>query len=73
MYIGEIVNIDNSYFVYVPSVPLKQKVYPVSSSQAIAILNTQDNKTVEVELIPNNAESDEQVEYTARIINPKTS
>jgi hypothetical protein len=73
MYIGEIVNIGNSYFVYVPSVPLKQKVYPVSSSQAIDILDTQDNKVVEVELIPNNAELDEQVEYTARIINPKTS
>lgn len=73
MYIGEIVNIGNSYFVYVPSVPLKQKVYPVSSNQAIDILNTQDNKVVEVELIPNNAELDEQVEYTARIINPKTS
>ncbi len=52
MYLGEIVNIDNSYFVYVPSVPLKQKVYPVSSSQAIDILDTQDNKIVEVELIP---------------------
>jgi hypothetical protein len=73
MYIGEIVNIGNSYFVYVPSVPLKQKVYPVSSSQAIDILDTQDNKVVEVELIPNNSELDEQVEYTARIINPKTS
>jgi hypothetical protein len=70
MYIGEIVNIGNSYFVYVPSVPLKQKVYPVSSSQAIDILDTQDNKVVEVELIPNNTELDEQVEYTARIINP---
>jgi hypothetical protein len=70
MYIGEIVNIGNSYFVYVPSVPLKQKVYPVSSSQAIDILDTQDNKVVEVELIPNNSELDEQVEYTARIINP---
>jgi hypothetical protein len=70
MYIGEIVNIDNSYFVYVPSAPLKQKVYPLSSVQAMNILNNQDSKIVEVELIPNNTELDEQVEYTARIINP---
>ena len=73
MYIGEIVNIGNSYFVYVPSVPLKQKVYPVSSVSAMNILDTQDSKIVEVELIPNNSELDEQVEYSARIINPKTS
>jgi hypothetical protein len=71
MYIGEIVNIGNSYFVYVPSTPLKQKVYPLSSVQAMNILDNQDSKIVEVELIPNNAELDEQVEYTARIINPK--
>jgi hypothetical protein len=73
MYIGEIVNIGNSYFVHVPSAPLKQKVYPLSSISAMNILDNQDSKIVEVELIPNNSESDEQVEYTARIINPLNS
>ena len=66
MYIGEIVSIGNSYFVYLPSTPLKQKVYPLSSVDAEkALVN---GKVVECELIPNNAELDEQVEYTARII-----
>jgi hypothetical protein len=69
MYIGEIVAIGNSYFVYLPSTPLKQKVYPLSSSDAEKALVL--GKTVECELIPNNSELDEQVEYTARIINPK--
>jgi hypothetical protein len=71
MYIGEIVNIGNSYFVYLPSVPYKQKVYPVSSVSAMNILDTQDSKIVECELIPNQGELDEQPEYTARIINNK--
>lgn len=70
MYIGEIVAIGNSYFVHLPSVPMKQKVYPLSSIQAMNILDSQDSKIVECELIPNVGESDEQVEYTARIINP---
>jgi hypothetical protein len=70
MYIGEIVAIGNSYFVHLPSVPMKQKVYPLSSIQAMNILDSQDSKIVECELIPNAGESDEQVEYTARIINP---
>jgi hypothetical protein len=70
MYVGEIVAIGNSYFVHLPSVPMKQKVYPLSSVQAMNILDNQDSKIVECELIPNLGESDEQVEYTARIINP---
>jgi hypothetical protein len=70
MYIGEIVNIDNSYFVYVPSVPYKQKVYPISSISAMNILDNQDSRIVEVELIPKHEELDEQPEYTAHIINP---
>lgn len=71
MYRGEIVNIGNSYFVHVIDAPIKQKVYPLSSLSAMKILDSQDSKFVEVELIPNNSESDEQVEYTARIVEPK--
>jgi hypothetical protein len=67
MYIGEIIAIGNSYFVYLPSLPLKQKVYPISSSDAEKALG--NGKIVECELIPNNEELDEQVEYTALIIN----
>jgi hypothetical protein len=70
MYIGEIVAIGNSYFVHLPSVPFKQKVYPVSGLAAMHILDKQDSRIVECELIPNNVESDEQVEYTARIVQP---
>jgi hypothetical protein len=70
MYIGEIVAIGNSYFVHIPSAPTKQKVYPLSSISALNILDNQESKIVECELIPNNQELDEQVEYTARIINP---
>jgi hypothetical protein len=72
MYIGEIIAIGNSYFVYLPSTPLKQKLYPLSTSDAEkALVN---GKIVECELIPNNSELDEQVEYTARIItNPLKS
>ena len=69
MYIGEIVSIGNSHFVYLPSVPFKQKVYPISSISAMNILDHQDSKIVECELIPNHGELDEQPEYTARIIN----
>jgi hypothetical protein len=68
MFVGEIVNIGNSYFVYLPSVPRKQKVYPVSSTEALKILNNQESKVVECELISSTNESDEQVEYTAHII-----
>lgn len=70
MYIGEIVNIDNSYFVYVPSVPVKQKVYPLSSIQAMNIIDHQDSRIVEVELIPAHSELDEQPEYTVHIVKP---
>jgi hypothetical protein len=35
------------------------------------ILDNQDSKVVECELIPNHGELDEQPEYTARIINLK--
>jgi hypothetical protein len=70
MYIGEIVSIGNSHFVYLPSVPFKQKVYPISSISAMNILDNQDSRIVEVELISKHEELDEQPEYTARIINP---
>ena len=70
MYIGEIVNIDNSYFVYVPSVPVKQKVYPLSSIQAMNIIDHQDSRIVEIELIPAHNELDEQPEYTVHIVKP---
>jgi hypothetical protein len=46
-------------------------VYPLSSSDAEKALVR--GKTVECELIPNNGELDEQVEYTARIVKPKTT
>jgi hypothetical protein len=68
MYIGEIVNIDNSYFVYVPSVPVKQKVYPMSSILAMNIIDKYDSRVVEVVLIAKHEELDEQPEYTAQII-----
>ena len=68
MYIGEIIAIDNSYFVHLPSAPTKQKVYPLSSISALNVLDHQDSKIVECELIPSNGELDEQPEYTARII-----
>jgi len=68
MYIGEIVNIGNSYFVYVPSVPVKQKVYNISSIQAMNIIDKYDSRIVEIELIPTHEELDEQPEYTAHII-----
>jgi len=71
MYIGTIVSIGNSHFVHLPSAPTKQKVYPLSSISALNVLDKQDSKIVECELIPNNGELDEQVEYTARIINFK--
>jgi hypothetical protein len=70
MYIGEIVNVGNSYFVYVPSVPVKQKVYPMSSILAMNIIDKYDSRVVEVALIARNEELDEQPEYTAHIINP---
>jgi len=70
MYLGEIVNVGNSYFVYVPSVPVKQKVYPMSSILAMNIIDHQDSRIVEVVLIPKKDELDEQPEYTAHIINP---
>ena len=68
MYIGEIVNIGNSYFVYVPSVPVKQKVYNISSIQAMDIIDKYDSRIVEITLIPAYDELDEQPEYTAQII-----
>jgi hypothetical protein len=68
MYIGEIVNVGNSYFVYVPSVPIKQKVYPMSSILAMNIIDKYDSRVVEVALIPLYDELDEQPEYTAQII-----
>jgi len=70
MYIGEIVNVGNSYFVYVPSVPVKQKVYPMSSILAMNIIDKYDSRVVEVALISKQEELDEQPEYTAHIINP---
>jgi hypothetical protein len=74
MYIGEIVNIDNSYFVYAPSVPYKQKVYPISSISAMNVLDHQDSRIVEITLIARHEELDEQPEYTAQIItNPLKS
>ena len=71
MYIGTIVSIGNSHFVHLPSVPFKQKVYPISGVAATNVINNQESRVVECILIPNNTESDEQVEYTARIINFK--
>ena len=70
MYLGEIVNVGNSYFVYVPSVPVKQKVYNISSIQAMNIIDKYDSRIVEIVLIPKQDELDEQPEYTAHIINP---
>lgn len=70
MYIGEIVNVGNNYFVYVPSVPIKQKVYPMSSILAMNIIDKYDSRIVEIGLIAKHEELDEQPEYTAYIINP---
>lgn len=73
MYLGEIVNIDNSYFVYVPSVPYKQKVYPISSISAMNVLDHQDSRIVEVALISKHEELDEQPEYTVHIVKPSNT
>jgi len=68
MYIGEIIVIDGKYFVNLPSVPTKQKIYPVSTQSAEFVIERQgSNKTVDVDLIPVHKESDEQPEYLAFI------
>ena len=45
----------------------------MSSISAMNILDNQDSKIVECELIPNHGELDEQPEYTARIVKFKTT
>jgi hypothetical protein len=51
-------------------VPVKQKVYNMSSILAMNIIDKYDSRIVEVVLIPKQDELDEQPEYTAHIINP---
>jgi hypothetical protein len=53
------------WFVQIKDLSLKQKLYPIAKPQLPVY-----PKEVTVELIPNTTEeSDEQVEYTARIFN----
>ena len=70
MYIGEIHNINGELLVHLPSVPFKQKWYPLSKFNNIIIQDKLESRIVEVELIPNQGELDEQPEYTARIVAP---
>jgi len=68
MFIGEIITIDDKYFVNLPSAPTKNKIYPVSTQSAEFVLERQgSNRTVDVNLIPIHKESDEQPEYLAFI------
>ena len=68
MYLGELHNIDGNIMVYLPSVPTKQKWYPLSQFNNVIVVDKLESKIVEVELIPNEGELDEQPEYTARIV-----
>jgi hypothetical protein len=71
MYLGEIHQLpDGKVMVYLPSAPTQQKWYELSKFNNVNILDKISSKIVEVDLIPNQGESDEQPEYTARIINP---
>ena len=71
MYLGELHKLpDGKIMVYLPSAPTQQKWYELSTFNNVTVVDKLDSRIVEVELIPNNSESDEQVEYTARVINP---
>jgi len=64
---GVVIKRQNDFFVQTNDERVKQKVYPLSSySTAI------EGETIDFKLIPNNSESDEQIEYIARRINLKT-
>lgn len=65
---GEIFKRGNYYFVNLINTDLKQKTYPLSHFQSLKIVDSQESKIVDVELIPNIGESDEQVEYSAKVI-----
>ena len=68
MYLGELHDIDGNIMVYLPSVPTKQKWYPLSKFNNVIVVDKLESRIVEVELIPNQGELDEQPEYTARIV-----
>lgn len=68
MYQGEIFKKGDQYFVNLLNSKLAQKTYPLSKIQSLKIIDSQESKIVEVELVPNQEELDEQVEYTARLI-----
>jgi len=68
MYQGEIFKKGDQYFVNLLDSKLAQKTYPLSKIQSLKIVDSQESKIVEVELIPNIGESDEQVEYSVKII-----
>ena len=70
MYLGELHNIDGNIMVYLPSVPVRQKWYPLSKFNNVIVVDKLESRIVEVELIPNQSEMDEQPEYTARIVEP---
>jgi hypothetical protein len=70
MYLGELHDIDGKIMVYLPSSPVRQKWYPLSQFNNVIVVDKLESRIVEVELIPNNSESDEQVEYIARIVEP---
>jgi hypothetical protein len=57
---GTVMKLDDDFFVVTKDERVKQKVYPLYKGMYF------DNQELEFELIPNNLESDEQVEYTAR-------
>lgn len=62
---GETYKTTNGWYVKITTSNLSQKAYPISKPQL-----SEYPKNVMVELIPNTTEeSDEQVEYTARIFN----
>ena len=63
---GVVIKRQNDFFVQTNDERVKQKVYPISNNST-----TTEGETIDFELIPNNSESDEQVEYIARRINLK--
>lgn len=59
---GIVIKRGNDFFIQTKDERVKQKVYPLSYG-----CKATEGDTVNFELIPNNSELDEQVEYTARI------
>jgi hypothetical protein len=62
---GVIFKKDQDYFVHTQNKSLRQKVYPLAKNTLYDLLLETE---VYFELIPNNIEDDEQVEFTARFV-----